>query len=340
MADKLVDYIKKQVKAGNSVDTVRNSLIKYGHNPAAVDAAIRKSKSKLLWFVIIGVVLVVLVLWFIFSSFDEVENIPFELEVSSVDTSVSAGGNINFKITVNYDSRLVYQIVDLYNNVISSEEDTASVGENSKSLKSPSLIGNYNLKIIAYYKTQTLMDSFDFEVKKKEVLDDVEVEEDIIEECPSSCDDSNQCTRDYCDIDTGYECRNLAISPCCGNKRCESGESSDNCNVDCVVVEAPADGEVMTLAYVKDLARSKAAQNPSSAADFCSGLEKESHKDNCYSVTAEVASDSTYCDPIISDSRRDNCYTDFALNGDYSVCTKITNTYLKDSCDALAEIYG
>ena len=43
------------------------------------------------------------------------------------------------------------------------------------------------------------------------------------------------------------------------------------------------------------------------------------------------------CDLIVSESKRDNCYTTFALDGDYSVCEKITNKYLKQSCIALSQ---
>jgi hypothetical protein len=44
------------------------------------------------------------------------------------------------------------------------------------------------------------------------------------EKCPSSCDDLNNCTRDYCSKDTDYRCKNDLLRPCDGNGICEHGE--------------------------------------------------------------------------------------------------------------------
>ena len=61
-------------------------------------------------------------------------------------------------------------------------------------------------------------------------------------QCTVSCDDSNSCTRDFCNAVYG-ECDHEVIAGCCGNKICdgsetclESGPGADNskaCTVDC-----------------------------------------------------------------------------------------------------------
>src|SRR3989338_4997571 len=50
--------------------------------------------------------------------------------------------------------------------------------------------------------------------------------------CPPSCDDSNKCTSDFCSAATNYRCESSAITPCCGNKNCETGEM-ESCPQDC-----------------------------------------------------------------------------------------------------------
>jgi hypothetical protein len=55
--------------------------------------------------------------------------------------------------------------------------------------------------------------------------------------CPESCDDSNACTRDYCSLQTSFECKHDEIKPCCGNHQCEPSEDFANeCPQDCIVI--------------------------------------------------------------------------------------------------------
>ncbi len=50
--------------------------------------------------------------------------------------------------------------------------------------------------------------------------------------CPSSCNDKNPCTNDFCSEQTNFKCMHDEIIPCCGNKICEDGENFLICN-DC-----------------------------------------------------------------------------------------------------------
>ena len=86
-----------------------------------------------------------------------------------------------------------------------------------------------------------------------------------------------------------------------------------------------------------DNAKKMAESDPDGAASYCGSQEDEKYKDSCYTVVSEASKSSKYCDTIISNTKRDSCYTTAALIGDYSVCEKITNKYLKQSCQSLAE---
>lgn len=73
---------------------------------------------------------------------------------------------------------------------------------------------------------------------------------------------------------------------------------------------------------------------------ICSDIEGNRTRDKCYSKTAEVTNNSEICDNIEKESRKDSCYMHFVMEGDYSMCDKISNKYLKQSCESLREIQG
>jgi hypothetical protein len=56
--------------------------------------------------------------------------------------------------------------------------------------------------------------------------------------CPDSCDDSNNCTNDYCSLQTNFECKHDNTVPCCGNGICEPNEDAANeCPQDCTIIK-------------------------------------------------------------------------------------------------------
>jgi hypothetical protein len=56
---------------------------------------------------------------------------------------------------------------------------------------------------------------------------------DLFKKCPNSCDDFNECTEDYCSDETNFKCVHKPIDNCCGNGKCEIGETYENCADDC-----------------------------------------------------------------------------------------------------------
>jgi len=66
-------------------------------------------------------------------------------------------------------------------------------------------------------------------------------------ECPSSCDDNNECTSDVCGETTNYFCKHEAKSDCKGNYICEEGEDKCTAPLDC----GPCEGDVSESVYLK-----------------------------------------------------------------------------------------
>lgn len=351
MADKkLVSYVKKQVAAGYGVDSIRRSLIKYGYQPVYIDEAIKAARKRFPWMfviifiiVLIGVIAAVLI---IKEAPEEKVEPDFELKTATSTTNIKAGRNIFFNVDLvntggvgSYNFRLNHQILDSNGKIIASQQESLLISTRAESRRSQIRIpidaetGSYRLRTTASYDTEVIESVFTFDV---ESVSPEEIE--VIElKCPESCDDNDECTDDFCSAETGYECRHDMMEDCCGNGVCESGEDYTNCAADCeaVVVEIP-ETTVEDSKYVRDTI--KGIKNPSDANKFCSGLAKEKNRDLCYQLLAENTNTSSYCEKIISDSVRDECYTSFALIGDYSVCDKIINKWLKESCVALSQL--
>ena len=226
--------------------------------------------------------------------------------------------------------------------------------------------GNYYLKTIASYKGGSAKATSSFNVVKKGVSVPVVPVTPSANRCPVNCDDEDKCTNDYCSSTTNYECRHDKKYPCCGNGICEDGENYENCIADC---EAPAGGEMDTFAgktisekleIIKDIAK----RDKEEALKYCSEIEQamfgyqcftnvgvvsgdkgvclniadDSWRDSCYREIASETKNSDICADITKESKRDQCYMDFVTDGDYTVCDKLINKYLKQSCESLKKL--
>ena len=76
-------------------------------------------------------------------------------------------------------------------------------------------------------------------------------------------------------------------------------------------------------------------------------LEKETceqqveikYADKCYWELAKQNNQSSLCDQIGDTDKRDTCYFYFAFKKDYTVCSKLTDVYLKNACFSLKGQY-
>ncbi|MBD3355386.1 hypothetical protein GF361_05380 [Candidatus Woesearchaeota archaeon] len=127
----------------------------------------------------------------------------------------------------------------------------------------------------------------------------------------------------------------------CGNNICDFGENYLNCARDCEPVESsPASAQEDGVLFRGEMIERVIAlsSSPSKAAGFCADQDLEIDRDICYDNLAEASQESSWCENIVDENRRDGCYAEFVLNGDYTICDKLTNKYLKESCYNLRAI--
>ena len=274
-----------------------------------------------------------------------------------------------------YDVSLKYEVYDLKDSLVTFKEETIALETRaSSSVNIPLDIkpGNYYLRTTASYGDKTAKATSAFRVTTTESVVPLPTTPVVPKPvaptsvCPVSCDDGNSCTSDYCSEDTNYECRHAVIELCCGNSICEGGEDYTNCLADCGVPAETGEGifegksVFEKIEMIKDIAKN----DKEKAMGYCNGIEQtgykynclsgvavasnddevcvsigdESYKDTCYKDLATTNRNNAICDKIVKDSKRDQCYMDFATKGDYTVCDKLVNKYLKQSCESLEKL--
>jgi len=83
-------------------------------------------------------------------------------------------------------------------------------------------------------------------------------------------------------------------------------------------------------------AKTVSKSDPEAASALCNQLIQSSDMDLCFIEIAYTSGKSIICESITTPGSKDSCYMNFALDGDYSVCSKVMNGYLSKSCNSLA----
>lgn len=332
----LVNYINQQRQAGYTDDQIKQAMLQYGYDAQTVQEALNPKKAGFkiptVAIILVALVIIIGVFYLVFSGD---EPVSFTISTNPVVSEIDPGKSLSFNVNINGISErvsLTHDIETSSGNLIDTETDSAS-GSSLSTITAPTSPGTYTVTTTATYDDQSKTSTFSFTVKEEQVIPDEPIIED---QCPTTCDDQDPCTRDDCGADTNYRCAHFKISPCCGNSICETDETYDSCSQDCVADEdviTPSTG--LTIQEITEEAKSKA--NSPDATSYCNGLAKEYHRDSCFNTVAEESQTSSFCENIASDTTRDNCYTNFALTGDYTVCEKLVNKYLKASCISLSE---
>ncbi|RMD57944.1 hypothetical protein D6825_02465 [Candidatus Woesearchaeota archaeon] len=354
MAQELVEYAKKLLQQGYSKATIRQTLQRAGYPPQIIEQALREasaqkiSPTKLL-IIAFGAIATLSILTIAAIILFKGPQEPLQYSISIFNTKPAPGDEliITSKITNPSEKRekgtIDYSIKGPEGTIAQRTfdfevEDTLTVPHKIK-IPENTIEGQYTLKAQMSYDTKTTTRTAIFEITKPESIESKPIEtieekeekeeraEKLLLECPQKCDDFNFCTKDYCDRGV---CKYEEITPCCGNKKCESGESEQTCALDCAE-KPPTPDEVSIKAA--ELAKT----DITSAITLCEGLAQKTYIDTCLLDVSESAQTKEPCNRVKSPDMRDACYIAFAYKptNDFTVCDSISNPSTKNACFAL-----
>lgn len=347
----LIEYVNKLINSGYDTGTIRTTLINAGYSPYEANRAInyatspvkQKKEISLNLKVILIVISILILLVIIIIAGVKIltpEEKTIQIKITPLKTEIFPGNTLSFLVELSSDTErkeqalLNYEIINTQTNeLLLTKQERITVGEKSSTtaqiqVPQDTIPGKYTLKATMSYKIKTEQKSFTFtllEPTEEIKPTDEKMEEEQEVQCPATCDDFNPCTKDYCEKGI---CKHTQIIPCCGNGICESTESRLSCPDDCAeTTDLPQD----TLSK----ANTVAASDPEAAATLCNKLTRINDIEFCFAEVAQTSGKSIICENIQTPENKDNCYMAFALDGDYTVCSQIKNSYLSKSCYSL-----
>jgi len=277
-------------------------------------------------------------------SYVQGEDLGFELEIHNMGS------------TERFDITLIYRVLDQNENTILSKEETIAISTSTshhRTIELPSTLrpGKYVLKVFANYEGRVATSSFSFDIEEKPVP--------VIETCDDGVKNQDETKVDCGGICGGYWYDNSChptpkiITPPEEEETCNDGvKNQDETGVDCGGVcggywydnschatPKPVTPPKPSFARVLMDARREAESNPEEAKDMClQELEKTKEKDKCIKAVAQTSMKQEYCELIIGVDDRDECYYPFFMQGDYTICEKLTDSQSREACEQLREL--
>jgi hypothetical protein len=325
------------------------------------------SKNAVIAIALIGLLIVIIIPSIFFYLSGDGPSQLLDLRTSVLTKNIESGDKLEFNIELSNLGKSKRYDVFLKHELIGTDvfmEETIAVETSTSKTSSIQLPDNleskrYTLKTTAPYNSQKAFSTFTFNILKK-----VEVSPDTCNEdwsctdwSPSECPQSEKQTRS-----------------CMDDNNCGIQNYKPETTLSCTYEEEEeeptpilpiGDYSGMNVWEKLDAIKIKAESDPSGALDDCEAeFDIESHNDECYYNVAEITISELRCQKIISDrtrdkcinnvaklkddytlcedvekeSRKDSCYMNFVNKGNYEVCDKITNSYLKEACMALRDL--
>lgn len=346
------------MNAGYDINSIKSGLLKYGYTLKQIDQAVNEiyhpnevkhvihfapTTLIMIAVIVIGVIGISATVFFLLQ--DSGPDYLMDVSLSGIKTSVKPGDVITFNVEFenkgsedDYDIELRHEIRNSKNyQTLAFEEETRAVSSGSyeKSIIIPEDAepGDYILRTISTYYTQTASATLQIKILE----DDAVVPEEPIEptDPPITPEEDTE-----------------PVKPPEIEEPKEVGDPDETGDYD----------SFEALEKVKEVAQS----DPSAAANYCPKMELQATKDLCYGYVGEAAGEIRYCDKIQDErtkdnciknvasakndpslceqvgkeDRRDICYMTFVTdeNKDFSVCEKVVNPYLRQSCESLKQL--
>src|SRR3989338_6096818 len=309
------------LKHGYDIATINENIAHIYSAQREVKHVVHLSKGTMLFIAgfIIFIVLTGFLTYFYLKPFKPAKQL-LDLKIDILTHYIKPGEVLKFNIELSnlgivkrYDVFLIHEVLDTTSKLITSKEETIAVETRTSSkseIKIPINLkqGSYIIKTTARYNGKIATATDIFNVVKESIepgcFDGIQNQNEISidcggickpceeeKKCPLTCNDNNICTRDYCNDKTNFLCVNEQIKSCCGNDLCELGESTLICNQDCKeqIKEKLAVDLFEGLSIFEKINKIKeiAKTNPEIAGEYCSEIEQEIYRNDCFSDLAE-----------------------------------------------------
>ncbi len=358
---KLVSYIREQLRKGYSISNIKSALIRSGYSPYDINQAFSDAYrhneikhiihlSPTTMIALLGGFLALIVIsTIIFLNINSSPDYLLDLNIREVKSQAYPGTEISFIIKAlnlgsskRYDINLQYDIISKKTyETIKTETEAIAVGTTTsfeKSIRIPqdADIGDYLLRVTAIYQDGNKAPPASMPIKV--IGSGTALPEVPLTENRSETADEKEEPQKHEEPDKPQEPET--------QQPAQISESSED---------------------VLDKVKSVAKTDPSGAAKYCVKASTQSTKDLCYLTVGQESREKRFCN-LINDERtsykclediakslkdpkicsqiqrdnwRDNCYVSFITTDDkdFTVCDKIVNIHIKQSCDAMKQLY-
>lgn len=323
----LSEYVQQLLKQGYTKENIRQTLLTAGYTDQEIDEAFARHITTLPFVIVLGVLFLTIIAVFLFLG-RETKPLLFSIDVLTPKVVqgdalviVAHITNPNKNAIMNVQLKAPSGKITAQKTIAMNQEKSLPV---SISIPQDAELGKYVITVKLTWKQQQKEQTANFDVEKpksKETYEQKEKRAEVLQKnCPVSCDDQNFCTIDNCNRG---DCVNTPILPCCGNGNCEEKE---DCLIDC-----------STRTTSQDI-KNNALDNPEQAITICATLAQQAYIDDCLIGVSEKYENKEACETVMNDELRDACYIPFAYKKDFTVCEKINNQALKNSCLTLQQI--
>ncbi len=374
----LVNYFQQNLAMGHDIGSISAFLSRYNYDPRdirkAAEYAQKHSRQMrhvidvsnkaflLVILLLVGGSLIAGALYFINrESPKKLLDYKIDLEKSSVmpgEKLYFTNTFVNMGSQRRYDIILEYKVVNTKTGVAIYEKGEtigiSMVDTSSRIIEIPddAKPGSYRLEGVARYGSDIATSYANFNIagtaQQPSCDDGIQNQDEDGIDCGGVCSPCAKPVEESCSDgvqnqdEDGIDCGGVC-SPCAKpvEESCSDGvQNQDEDGIDCGGVCSPCTEPAIRpdnrkiLEKVQDMGD----YNEQESLRLCNTVDSQQMRDDCFIEMSQIFNTSKYCSNIVGDSKMNTCYMRFVMEGDYSVCSKISDVYLKRSCESLDQI--